>query len=237
MIKYIKEFKNRLLLLLFCWLSTFIITYYYKEIFLFEILKSTLSQTSVLLNNFMFTNVTELFSTYFDLTIFISNQVLITYSFYNLIAFLAPGLYYYEYKILKNLYHMVIVFWWASLICLNEFLAKFLWNFFLSFQEDLTQKKISIKFEAKISEYLSFFKNLYYYTNLQFQFFIVLILVLNYFGNTKEKLKKFRKVFYFLFLLIATFLTPPDVCSQLIVCFSLVFVLEFIVLIRLFLIN
>lgn len=232
--KYIKELQNRIVLLIICWVTTFLVIYNYKEIFLFLILKPTQLKTNLILNNLIFTNVVELFSTYLELTIFITNQIAVVYFCFNLLAFFAPGLFEHEFKLFKSFFQLMCLFFVVSWICLNNYLAPFMWDFFLSFQESLILQQIHIKFEAKISEYLIFFKKVYYGCNLQYQIFAVLILLITYLDNIKKFVKQFRKIFYLTFLLIATLITPPDVVSQLLVYFSLILFFEFIVLVQIF---
>ena len=234
MIRYINELRNRFILLLLCWLGVFVISYFYKEIVLFEILKPTVNSDTIL-NYFIFTSVTELFNVYIKLSIFLSNQIVTIYTIYNFLDFIIPGLYYKEYKLLKFIFQLIVCFWLLSLVFFTFYFAPFIWNFFLSFQNNLSYHWIDIQFEAKISDYFEFFTKSYYSCNLQFQIFVGLILFLICFSKNKTSIKTFKKQFYFLFLLIATLLTPPDLFSQILVFAGLVLFFEFIILIRLML--
>jgi hypothetical protein len=64
---YFSEIKNRIILLLLTWISTFYICYTYKEILLFVFIKPSLILSK--LNNLYFitTNITEIFITYINL--------------------------------------------------------------------------------------------------------------------------------------------------------------------------
>jgi len=226
MLLYLREVQNRIFVLSFCWLFTFILIYTYKEILFFEILELTTSKSFPTLSIFIFTNVMEIFQAYIHLAIFLCNQILFLFSFYNFLAFLGPGLYYNEYKHICFYFISFTIFSTIFFICLSKFLVPIVWDFFLNFQTDLIEKEINLEFKAKVSEYFVFFKIVYYYCNLQFQFVLFLILILNYFGTTKYFFKKYRKFFYLIFLVLGTLVTPPDVYSQIFLYLSLIIVFE-----------
>lgn len=228
--KYIKELRNRFFLSIVCWVSIFLISYSYKEIILFEILNPSLNYQILDSNYFIFTNITELFTLYFDLAFFLSTQLVLIYNIYSFLIFLSPGLYFFEYQFFKRILQLFLVFWVISIIFLNYKLIPFLWSFFLSLQNPLTSYSLFIYFEAKASEYISFFMYIYIRCCLQFQIIVILILFLNYFSINKITIKKYRNIFYYVFLLIATILTPPDFFSQLLVFFGLIFIFEIVFL-------
>lgn len=230
--KYVKELQNRFFLIILCWISIFLITYLYKEILLFELLKPTTGKPTIMFNNFIFTNVTELFSVYIELAVFISKQITLFYIFYHFFSFLSPGLYVHEYNLLKFFFKIIGTFWLIATMLYYCYLAPMIWNFFLSFQDNLSKQQINIKFEAKISEYLNFFIEMYNVCNLQFTIFVFIILILNYYSDNKYLIKQFKKVLYFFFLLIATIVTPPDIFSQLIIYFGLILFFEIIIVIQ-----
>jgi len=98
------------------------------------------------------------------------------------------------------------------------------WDFFSSFQTS-TNQYINIFFEAKITEYFSLYMLVYYITSLTFQIFVIVFLTINLLDKKFEFIKTTRKIFYMLFILLATLVTPPDVISQLLTvsCFILVY--------------
>ena len=114
---YQLEIKNRLILLFLGWLSTVLVSYTFKETLLFII---TLQK----INNkfyFIFTNVTEVFSAYTALIIFIGNQILILYLCYHTIIFVTLGLYKSEYKNLIFLLKICFFLFFFR----SQFLTKF----------------------------------------------------------------------------------------------------------------
>ena len=105
---HFKELQNRFFLIILCWVSVFLIVYFYKEVLFLELLKPTVKKSDIILNNFIFTNITELFSFYIELAIFISNQIALFYIFYQIFLFVVPGLYVYEYQTFKTFFRIVL---------------------------------------------------------------------------------------------------------------------------------
>ena len=230
---YYLEIKNRIILLILTWLFTLFMCYLYKEVLLFFILNSTHlfqspfeNQTES--NYFIFTDVTEIFYVYIDLILFISNQVIFFNVFYHFLMFLSPSLYKSEYN---NLYFFIRISFFIyilSIILLNVFLLPFSWNFFLNFQNN-DFNLIPLFFEAKISEYLIYYINLYSLCLLNGQFSLFMLIYINNLSENVLEIKKLRKIFYFLFFIISTLVTPPDVISQLCFSFILIFIYETII--------
>ena len=81
-------------------------------------------------------------------------------------------------------------------------------------------------FEAKLSEYLEYYINLYYLCLLNSQFFVVVILLINYLSKDLRNVYKSRKFFYYIFVIFSTITTPPDVLSQIAVSCSLILLYE-----------
>lgn len=151
--------------------------------------------------------------------------------FYHLLIFLALGLYRFEFNKLKFTFKIFVITWLSSVILLYKFLIPFSWSFFLNFQKNkIGLQPVSFFFEAKIMEYLNYFTNLYYICLLSCQFLIIIALVLNSISNKKNKM--FRKLFYLIFVVFSTLITPPDVLSQIIVTINLIVIYEIIIFLK-----
>lgn len=223
---FVKELRNRFILLFLTWSSVVIVGYLYKEILIFIFVKPSLNSFQENSFYFIFTNLTDIFSTYLRLVYFLGNQILFFFFFYHLFLFLAPGLYRAEYTNFTKLLCLSLTFWICSIFVLNKYLLPFSWQFFLSFQTSATQPVLNFYLEAKINEYINFYINLYYICCLNFQLFILFFIFLDHIKENLTSLKIFRKFFYFSFFLIATLLTPPDVFSQVFIGLSSVIVYE-----------
>ena len=229
--KYYLEIKNRILLLIFTWISLLIVCYHFKEPLLFAFINSNKYCNSI--PYFIFTNVGEIFEVYLRLTLFITNQITILMMIYHGLMFLTFSLYYSEYNQLKTLLKFFIITWSCSIILLTKFVVPFSWSFFLSFQHanDYLQPT-SFFFEARILEYFDYFTNFYYICVANCQLLVISILFLNLISEELKTVKSFRKLFYLIFILFSTITTPPDVFSQIIMSSSLIIVYEFLVFLK-----
>ena len=228
--KYYIEIKNRFSLLLTCWLFTLTTCYFYKETLLFILINSS-SYTE---QYFIFTDISEIFYVYLQLTVFVSNQVTLLMLLYHNIIFLSSGLYKSEYEKLQFAFKVYIFSWVCSVILLNKVIIPVSWNFFLSFQE---ADGIAFFFEAKIIEYLNYFTNLYYVCFLNCQLLAVITLLLNNYSKNINRIRRFRKLFYIIFVIFSTLTTPPDIISQILMSASLITFYEVLLFLSILKIN
>ena len=227
MIQYfLIELKNRTLLIILTWISVIAVSYFYKEVLVFLLVKPNLIMFQQNSLYFIFTNLTDIFSTYLKLISFIGNQFFIVFLLYHIFVFLAPGLYFFEYKRYAKLFKTSLILWFLSIFILNFYILPLSWNFFLSFQTSINHSVLTFYLEAKIVEYIDFYINLYYICCLNFQLFVLLIIYFSYIKESLDSVKTLRRFFYFGFFLIATFLTPPDVFSQILVGVSTIAAFE-----------
>ena len=212
---YYVEIKNRFLLLVLAWVSVIFVSYFFKDVLLFLIIKQSIN---LVINSeeafyFIFTDVTEVFSAYMTLIFFLGNQVFIFSAFYHILNFISLGLYASERKYLVFVFKTSLFLFIFSTIIFNQWLFPLSWNFFLNFQ-NFSAKSLTLHFEAKLNEYLAFYIMFYYICILYFQVFILLILFLDYVKYKLETIKRFRKFLYYSFVVFATLITPPDISSQ-----------------------
>jgi len=227
---YFSEIKNRIILLLLTWISTFYICYTYKEILLFVFIKPSLIISK--LNNvyFITTNITEIFTTYINLASFISNQIFLVFFLNHLIIFISPGLYKFEKNTLKQIIFFGLIFWYLSILLLYYIIFPFSWNFFFNFQQTISNNQLHLYFEAKLSEYLNFFILLLKLSTFNCQILTLLFIYINSVKNNLIFIKKYKKFIYFFIFISATILTPPDVISQLLLGIYIIFFYETIII-------
>lgn len=226
MLKYLIEIRNKFILLTLTLFSTVLICFYYKHVLLFLVTQMHLKSENLY---FIFTDVTELFSVYFRLVFFISIQIVVWYCFYHLFSFIATALYFQEFKILTFLLISSTFFWVLTGFLSSYILVPFGWNFFLSFQD-----QPGFYFEARISEYFNFYKNMYVLCLTYCQLFVFIFIFLLDIQQSYFYVRKYRKVYYYIFLLFATCVTPPDLISQVIATFLLIIVYELLLLLAMF---
>ena len=223
--KYYLEIKHRLFLIAFCWFFTAGVCYYYKNYLLFAILNNikTLNNTPY----FIFTDISEIFYSYINLIFFITNQIGLVILLYHILIFLTFGLYERELLTFKMLFKTFLVTWLLSSILFYKFLIPFSLEFFLTFQQNETiGQPISLFLEAKLYDFLNYFITFYNMCFFSCQFLTVILFFLNKIINKKKHIKFFRKIFYLIFLIFSTIITPPDVFSQLLITFYLILIYE-----------
>jgi sec-independent protein translocase protein TatC len=226
---YFLEIRNRLLLVIYGWIFTVFVSYYNKEILLFLLMKPNFFFKNHIPIYFIFTSITEIFSTYLKLIYFLTNQISLICFLYHVFLFLSPGLHYYEYKLLKRIFFICLLLFFFSIVILKKAVLPACWNFFLSYQNTIGNNSVNFYFEAKINEYLKFYINLYFMCSLCCQMFMIIIFIYLYIKSDLKLIKKFRKILYLLFIIFATIITPPDVITQLILGSSLIFIFEVLV--------
>lgn len=230
---YYLEIKNRSVLLLSGWVATVLVSYTYKEILLLLVLTKQNTSLIAYTNEmfyFIFTNVTEIFAAYIILIFFMTNQITVLYLCYHIFIFITLGLYKAEYNYLGFIFKICLFVLFFSIIIFNKVLLSFSWDFFLSFQNFATLKSLTLHFETKLSEYLDFYIKFHYTCIIYFQIFSLLVL---FFDNFKDELLKmvkcFRKFLYYCFVIFSTVMTPPDVFSQIILSFGIIFICEILI--------
>lgn len=190
------------------------------------------------LNNtpyFIFTDISEVFYSYISIIFFISNQVGLIMLLYHTLIFLTFGLYEPELITFKALFKTFLVVWLLSSVLFYKFLIPFSLEFFLTFQQNETlDQPISLFFEAKLFDFLNYFVKFYNICFFSCQFLTLVLFFLNKITNEKKHIKFFRKIFYLVFLIFSTIITPPDVFSQLLITFYLILIYEITILISCF---
>ena len=226
--KYFVELKYRIFLLIFTGLTTFVCSYVHKETLLFLLIQSQNETKKLdLLHEpacyLIFTNITEVFYTYIELASFVTTQTLIIYFVHHLFCFLSPSFYKKEYyKINWFLSFMFLVFL-VSIISFISLILPLTSKFFLAFQH---VEFVDLHFEAKLNEYFHFFLSVYYTSIIYFQILFFLMLVGTSFVTNSKSIQKFRKVVYFLIVIMSLFISPPDAFIQILIIISLCLIYE-----------
>jgi len=119
-----------------------------------------------------------------------------------------------EYAHIKFIFLISLVLAILSSSFFNKILMPIVSRFFLSFQNQ-TAQSMPFYFEAKIYDYLIFITEISISCFFIFQLCVVLLILSYYISNNVKLLKITRKIFYLLFLVVSTAVTPPDIFSQL----------------------
>lgn len=221
--KYLFEIKNRLILLCLTYFFTIFISYYYKEILLFLIIKFIYKKDYLFY--FIFTDVTEIFSVYVKLFFFLSFQTTLFQITYHFFVFFTPSFLKQEYFFIRLVLKKIASVWIISVIIMHCVLIPLSWNFFLNFQNFICDNSFNIHFEAKLNEFFYFYISSYYTCVLYFQIIILLFFILQYLNANFTNIRKFRKLYYFSLVFFST-LFCSDFVTQILLSFLLIITYE-----------
>ena len=114
-------------------------------------------------------------------------------------------------------------------LCVSIFLSNYkliplTWEFFLNFKSYYFYN--AIHFEAKLNEYLNFYIYIYFFCVVYSQIFAFLLFLQNVFFGTK--IQRFRKIYYYIFIIVSAIITPPELVTQILLSLNLIFIYELI---------
>ncbi len=183
-------------------------------------------------HNFVYTNLTEVFFTYMQLSTFVGFLMafpILSYQFY---SFIASGLYRLEKKaILPYLIGAPLLFA-AGAAMAYCYVIPLAWRFFLSFETtNITATYgASIILTPKVSDYLNLVMDFIISFGLAFQLPLCILLLTQLKIVNVKNLVHFRKYAIVFIFIIAAILTPPDVISQIMIAIPMVLLYEISVL-------
>ena len=226
MFNYFFELKVRIIYSCLFYFLLICISFLYKESLLYFLVEPSKTFNKTLQPYFIYTNLTEVFSTYLEMVLLVFAYFTIPFLFYQCWLFFQPGLY--KKEVLKLRFFLLILLFnycFVTYFLYNPILF-WSWGFFASF-ETRDVDIVNLYFEAKLNEYFDFLFNLYFYMGFLLQCFFTAFA--NLFFFIKEDVKKvviIRKYFYIAIVIIAALITPPDIISQIILVTPIIFCYE-----------
>lgn len=215
---YLNELFLRLKFFSLSFLLVILFSYAYKNslllIFSFSLLTSASADLTGL-SDLIYTHPIELVKIHMLSALLLSCFLILPYFFWMILDFFRSSLTkanYFRFRyFLRQFSFYVFTFNFLSFVCF----LPLLWSFFQNFNitsEVLTP--LTFFFELRVQEYFNFVVNFIYFVNI-FSFIFVFLFVLIFLFGLSTVLY-WKKLFFLLNLVAATFLSPPDVSSQLI---------------------
>ena len=166
------------------------------------------------------TEVTSPFLTPFKLTLVLSMFAAMPYILYQVWAFLAPGLYKREKKIVLPLFFSSVFLFYGGMAFAYYVVFPLVFMFFTSIVPD------GISIMPDIRSYLDFVLKLFFAFGVAFEIPVAIMLLCWSGATTTQSLKEKRPYIVVGVFVVAMFLTPPDVLSQTLLALPMLILFE-----------
>ncbi len=185
-------------------------------------------------NRLIYTGLTEAFFTYMKVAFFSGIFLTFPMLLIQIWVFVAPGLYKNERRVFLPFLLATPVLFFLGGACVYYLVIPMAWPFFLSFQSSAGDMALPIQLEARVSEYLDLIMTLIFAFGICFQLPVFLTLLGRVGLISAEFLIRQRKYAVIIAFILAAFLTPPDMISQVMLALPLLGLYELsIILIKL----
>ena len=230
LLKHFKELQRRFLILSITFILSFLISLFYSEELLFiltkPLLNISLEQIDLVDRRFIFTDITEVFTTYIRISFSLALFFQIPVIFYQFWLFIKPGLYQKERTFLEILLMGSVIFLFLGISFLYFVAMPAAWNFFLTYERNTLDSVFQLQLEAKVNEYSLLVLNFLLTISVIFQIPVVLITLVYLKLICLQQLITYRKFFIVGVFCIGALCSPPDILSQIILAVPMVFFYE-----------
>lgn len=227
LIEHVTELRQRLLWAVVAMVIVSALAFLYVEPiygFLVEPLKAAMSDDGS--QRLIYTGLAEAFFTYLKVAFFTGIFVTFPILLAQIWMFIAPGLYQNEKRAFRPFLIATPFLFFLGGACVYYVVIPQAWPFFLSFQTSGAETALPIQLEARVSEYLGLIMTLIFAFGLCFQLPVLLTLLGRAGMISAGFLKKGRKFALIIALLVAAFITPPDIISQVLLALPMMILYE-----------
>lgn len=221
---HIKELKLRTYYLCFSFFITFLSCYYYSFEILYLFVKPFLSYEK----HFIFTDLTEAFYTTIQLNFIVSIYLLLPFLIYQFWCFILPSCFRQERK-KYNFFCIAMLFLLGfSFVFVYYLVLPELYKFLLHFE--INTNFMTIQLEARIQSYVQLACKIFFFSSIIFQMPLFFFVAFEYKFITIDFLIQNRAQIMFANLLLAAFLSPPDLLTQIVLFIWLQLTFEILLL-------
>ncbi len=230
---HLSELKTRLIKTALLFLIVFGLCYLISDhlfLWLADPLNKSLKDIGIENPTLVYTHLAEAFLTYIKVSFFAA--LMITFPFLEVQAwlFLKPGLHKTEQKFTFMIFVMAPVFFILGAVLAYYYVFPLTWKFLVGFSIPQSQN-ISIHLMTKMEDYLDLATKLMFAFGLCFQLPLILIILAKLGVVSVDALIQSRKFVVVGIFIIAAFLTPPDVISQIALAIPLLLLYELSIII------
>lgn len=178
----------------------------------------------------IYTGLSEAFFTYIRVALFAGLFLTFPVVLFQIWKFIAPGLYKHEKLVFSGFLIATPILFFTGAACVYYFVMPQVWPFFLSFQSSASETTLAIELETRVSEYLDLIMTLLFAFGLSFQMPVILGLLGRAGLVHHQTLSHGRKYAVLIVFIVAAFLTPPDIISQIMLAIPLLALYELSIL-------
>ena len=172
----------------------------------------------------VFIEMTEMFVTYFKVSVFIGAGIAMPVIVYQVVRFVAPGLTRKERRLLLSMLPLVTVFFVAGVLFGYFITLPFAIKYLLSFS---TVVGLNIAPQIRIENYISFVTTVLFWMGISFQTPLIVFLLVQLGVVSRQRLQSYRKFAILIAFVAAAIVTPtPDPLNQSLVAIPLIVLYE-----------